>query len=139
MLAAFDISIVVLVLGLADLAFSRSGLTELANLSLLKGVLLAGTGPVLAVFLNYILPSSVKDSIVFWRLKDALPGHRAFSQHMKGDPRVDVFALKEKIGELPQSPRDQNATWYRLSHKYRSNVSVVDAHKRFLLSAILQV
>ena len=70
---------------------------------------------------------------MFWRLKDALPGHRAFTEHAEADPRIDMAALKKKIGEFPQSPRDQNTCWYRLFQKHQSNVIVGDAHKRFLL------
>jgi len=79
------------------------------------------------------LPSNFKATIVFWRIKDALPGHRAFSDHAETDPRVDLTALKQKIGDFPQSPREQNTSWYRLFQKHQSNVIVSDAHRRFLL------
>ena len=96
-------------------------------------MLFAAAGPLVAVYLNDLLPSNAKASIVFWRFNDALPGHRAFSEHAESDPRIDTAALKKKIGEFPQNPRDQNTCWYRLFQKYQSNVIVNDAHKRFLL------
>ena len=42
-------------------------------------------------------------------------------------------SLKNRIGEFPQNPRDQNSCWYQLFQKYQTNVIVSDSHKRFLL------
>ncbi|KRH78436.1 hypothetical protein FERRO_14230 [Ferrovum sp. JA12] len=125
--------IVVIVLVFTGFAFTQASLTELAQSALIRGVLLATAGPIMAVFLNDLVPSNAKASIVFWRFKDALPGHRAFSEHAEADPRINMAALKKKIGEFPQSPRDQNTCWYRLFQGHQSNVIVGDAHKRFLL------
>ncbi len=125
--------IVVIVLALTGFAFTKASLSELAQSALVRGLLFAAVGPLIAVFLNDLLPSSTKASIVFWRIKDALPGHRAFSEHAEADPRIDMAALKKRIGEFPQSPRDQNICWYRLYKKHQSNVIIIDSHKRFLL------
>lgn len=125
--------IVAIVLVLTGFAFTQASLSELAQSTFVRGLLFAAAGPLVAVFLNDLLPSNAKASIVFWRLKDALPGHRAFSEHAEADPRIDLAALKQKIGEFPQSSRDQNSCWYRLFQKHQSNVIVSDSHKRFLL------
>lgn len=124
---------VVIVLALTGFAFTQASLSELAQSALVRGLLFAAVGPLIAVFLNDLLPSNTKASIVFWRFKDALPGHRAFSEHAESDPRIDMAVLKKKIGEFPQSPRDQNTCWYRLYQKHQSNVIIKDSHKRFLL------
>jgi hypothetical protein len=125
--------IVAIVLVLTGFAFTQTSLDDLARSAIVRGILLAAVGPLIAVFLNDLLPSSFKATIVFWRIKDALPGHRAFSDHAKTDPRIDLTALKQKFGELPQSPREQNTRWYKLFQNHQSNVIVGDAHKRFLL------
>jgi hypothetical protein len=125
--------VVVVTLVLTGFAFNQASITELAHSAFIRGIFLAAAGPLIAVFLNDLLSSDAKASIVFWRIKDVLPGHRAFSKHAEADPRIDMAALKAKVGDFPQSPRDQNATWYRLYQKHQSNVSVSDAHKRFLL------
>lgn len=127
------VDIIVIILVLTGFAFTQASLTELAQSTLVRGILLATVGPLVVIFLNDLLPSGVKASIVFLRLKDVLPGHSAFSKHAEADPRIDTVALKGSIGELPQSPRDQNTTWYRLYQKHQSNVIISDAHKRFLL------
>jgi hypothetical protein len=125
--------IVAIVLVLTGFAFTQASLSELAQSTFLRGLLFAAVGPLVAVFLNDLLPSNAKASIVFWRIKDALPGHRAFSEHAEADPRIDIAALKKRVGEFPQNPRDQNSCWYKLFQKYQSNVIVSDSHKRFLL------
>jgi len=125
--------IVVIVLVLTGFAFTQASLSEFAKSAFVRGLLFAAAGPLVAVFLNDLLPSNAKASIVFWRIKDALPGHRAFSEHAEGDPRIDIAALKKRVGEFPQNPRDQNSCWYKLFQKHQSNVIVSDSHKRFLL------
>ena len=114
-------------------AGTRASISALAQSAFVQELLFAGAGPLIAVFLNDLLPSNAKASIVFWRIKDALPGHRAFSEHAETDPRIDIAALKKKIGDIPQSAREQNTSWYRLFQKHKSNVVVNDSHKRFLL------
>lgn len=125
--------IVVIVLVLTGFAFTQASLSELAQSAFVRGLLFAAAGPLVAVFLNDLLPSNTKASIVFWRIKDALPGHRAFSEHAEADPRIDIAALKKKVGEFPQNPRGQNSCWYKLFQKHQSDVIVSDSHKRFLL------
>lgn len=125
--------IVAIVLVLTGFAFTPASLSELAQSTFVRGLLFAAAGPLGAVFLNDLLPSNAKASIVFWRIKDALPGHRAFSEHAEADLRIDISALKKRVGEFPQDPGDQNSCWYRLFQKYQSNVIVSDSHKRFLL------
>lgn len=95
--------------------------------------MLAAVGPIAATFLNDLLPPGLKASIVFCRLKDALPGHRAFSEHAKNDARIDVAHLRKRIGEFPEESRAQNTAWYRLLQTHKADASVVDAHGRFLL------
>jgi hypothetical protein len=54
-----------------------------------------GLAIVVTTVLNGVLKSSVKDRLVFLRWKDALPGHRAFSEYGPADPRIDMAALKK--------------------------------------------
>lgn len=125
--------IVVIVLVLTGYAFTQASAADLAQSAIIRGILLAAAGPLVAVFLNDLISSNAKASIAFWRIKNVLPGHRAFSEHADADPRIDTAALKKKIGEFPQSPRDQNTCWYRLFQKHQSNIIVSDSHRRFLL------
>jgi hypothetical protein len=80
------------------------------------------------------LPASWKASLVFWRIRNALPGCRAFSELAKNDPRIDESRLKTKLANLPTSPRDENAVWYRCYKMVQNQVTVQQSHRQFLLN-----
>jgi hypothetical protein len=88
---------------------------------------------VVALALNAFLPSALKDVLVFWRITDVLPGHRAFTEFAPNDPRIDLSRLKQNCGgQIPTRPVDQNRLWYRLLIKHEQHPAVFDAHQRFL-------
>lgn len=93
----------------------------------------SGAAPVLVLLLSSLLSSQAKAVIVFWRLRDALPGHRAFSVHAQSDPRIDLSALRKNAGGFPDGAREQNAAWYRLYKKVENDVVVAQAHRHYLL------
>lgn len=105
--------------GLSWSAFLRSGL--------------AGVAPVAVFLITSLLSSEAKAVLVFWRIRHVLPGHRAFSIYALRDPRIDIKALKKNVGQFPESPRDQNALWYRLFKKIDEEESVSLPHRQFLL------
>jgi hypothetical protein len=89
--------------------------------------------PVVVLLLTSLLPADLKAVLVFWRIRNALPGHRAFSVYAPKDPRVDVDRLRAVVGAFPASPREQNALWYRLFKKVDGDPAVAQAHRHFLL------
>ena len=93
----------------------------------------AAIAPVVVLMLTSLLPSNIKAVLVFWRVCDPLPGHRAFSLHAPGDSRIDLQALRNNIGEFPNAPREQNTLWYRLYKKVETEVTVTLAHRHYLL------
>jgi hypothetical protein len=70
----------------------------------------------------------MKARLVFWRWTDPLPGARAFSVLVYKDPRIDIAALRAKIGELPTSPREQNSLWYKLYLAVQNDTRVVQVN-----------
>ena len=88
---------------------------------------------VFILLLTSLLPSSAKATLVFWRLRHALPGHRAFSRHARDDPRINMDELQRNIGPIPSGPRDQNALWYKLFKKVEPDPAVAHANKYWLL------
>jgi hypothetical protein len=89
--------------------------------------------PPVVLLLCALLDPDTKHRLVFWRWRDVLPGHRAFSHYASVDPRFDVATLKKKIGRFPTKPQEQNARWYVLYKSVEQRASVEDAHKSFLL------
>lgn len=93
-----------------------------------------GIAGVVVAVLNALPSADVKATLVFWRLKYALPGHRAFSVHALKDTRINQQRLKTLFkGTLPTDPAEQNATWYKLYRPFRDDVIIASAHKLFLL------
>lgn len=90
--------------------------------------------PLAAVVLNGLLGDLAKARLVFWRWQNPLPGCRAFSELMGTDPRIDAAALRAKHGELPHEPKAQNTLWYQLYKKHTESVTVIEAHRAYLLT-----
>ncbi len=99
----------------------------------------AGVVSVIVLLLTSLLPSDAKAVLVFWRLRDALPGHRAFTEHAGADARVNVDALRRNVGAFPGAPKEQNALWYKLFKKVESDPAVAHANKHYLLFRDLAV
>jgi hypothetical protein len=88
---------------------------------------------VVALAANAFLPAPLKHVLVFWRIKEVLPGHRAFTEFAPNDPRIDLARLKQNCGgQIPTRAVDQNKVWYRLLMKHEEHPAVADAHRRFL-------
>lgn len=81
-----------------------------------------------------LLPPSWKATLVFWRFKDALPGCRAFSVLAKSDPRINESFIHSQLGIQLNSPREENAAWYRWYKSVQNQITVQESHKQFLLN-----
>lgn len=105
-----------------------------ALLSSAERLIPIGITGVVATVLNALPSPDLKATLVFWRLKHALPGHRAFSVYTQKDTRIDApRLLKAFKGAFPSDPAEQNAAWYKLYKMLRDDLTVHDAHKTFLL------
>lgn len=94
----------------------------------------ASIAPVILFLLNGLLSSHQKAIIIFWKLKDPLPGSIAFSELSKKDSRIDIKQLKSKFGIFPRKPSEQNKLWYNIYRKNSSNMLVTESHRAFLLA-----
>lgn len=108
------------------------GGVSLAQLATIRGVFVSAL-PVLVLVLSALLPANVKASLVYWKGREALPGHEAFSRHAVADPRIDIAELEKAVGVLPSSGAEQNAVWYGLYRRVDTDVTVVEAHRAYLL------
>ena len=93
------------------------------------------TAAILIIVLEGIFKNAIKEFLVFWRLKNRLPGHRAFSHIGPNDPRIDMTRLALLFPNgIPKDPKIQNNEWYRLYHNFRDEPQVFASHKAFLLT-----
>lgn len=106
----------------------------------LTGGILVFENPLVAValhmavlLLSYLVPVSIKNTLVFWRIRHPLPGCRAFSVLAQKDSRVDLVALETTHGALPMTPEDQNRLWYRIYKERQNEPIVLSSHGMWLL------
>lgn len=109
---------------------------ELSNefniLFILKG-LGVSIAPLLLFIFNGLISSNQKAILVFWKLKNPLPGSEAFSKLSKKDTRIDREKLKEIYGILPKKPSEQNRLWYKIYKKNCLDIVISESHRAFLL------
>ncbi len=89
---------------------------------------------VLVGVLNALVGTTTKNRLVFCRWNDALPGCRAFTEHMHTDPRIDVKPLSRYGRPFPTEPAEQNALWYRWYREFAHQDGVRHAHRTYLLA-----
>jgi hypothetical protein len=113
-------------------AIQASGLSSVFKDT--SNLLPVGIALIVSTVLNGLLSAEIKAKLVFLRWHHALPGHRAFSQYAKADPRVDLAAL-EKLhgGPLPNSPDEENRVWFRMYKTVENTPAVLQVHRDFLL------
>lgn len=88
---------------------------------------------VIVTVMNGLLSSRAKARLVFWRWRDPMPGCRAFSRHLRDDPRIDFATLERTLGPLPSKPHAQNSLWYRLYQRVEMDPMIRSVHRDFLL------
>ncbi len=99
-----------------------------------KDSLFCFLAPIILSIACGVFPAPWKAVLVFWRLRDPLPGCRAFTHLAQSDPRIDATQLQESLGSLPQEPTKQNSKWYQLYKLVQDELTVQEAHKGFLLN-----
>lgn len=91
---------------------------------------------VVTAWFSYLLPTDIKNSLVFLRLKCALPGHR-FLKLSRADSRIDFELLKHRVADfdaLDNNPLRQNQYWYKEIYRPIANeLEVASVHKSYLL------
>lgn len=90
---------------------------------------------IFSIVLEGLLSNPIKEFLVFWRLRNRLPGHRAFSVIGPMDARVNMEKVNALFPNgLPSDPKLENNEWYHLYDKYGNERRVFYSHKAFLLT-----
>jgi len=90
---------------------------------------------VLVMALGAIPGDHGKAVLVFLRVRNPLPGCRAFEKaSMMRDPRIHVEDLRTALGgSFPRAAIEQNATWYRLYKSIAAEPDIEGVHFEYLL------
>lgn len=101
--------------------------------TLLQHAGFAAVAGIVMLVLQELFPRSVKEVLVFWRLRDRVPGCQAFTGIAPKDPRVDSTDLAVLLPSTPMTPTEQNALWYKWLKATESDPAIADNHRRFLI------
>ena len=91
-------------------------------------------GLALMTVVNGIITPHAKAQLVFWRIRNPLPGSRAFSEIAESDPRIDQSELRSRFAPFPDDEQAQNALWYKLYQSAKNDEAVLGGHKDFLFT-----
>ena len=103
-----------------------------SEVGLIKGAGLFVTS-ILTLLINGFYKSEHKYIIVFWKIKNSLPGCRVFTELATKDPRIDYNSLVQKYDPLPTKPEEQNKLWYKILKKHPDDQAILQSHRDFLL------
>lgn len=108
---------------------------ELTNNFVGSAVVMAMLTAIVSILSN-ILPNEWKYSLVFFRLRNSLPGHRC-KKLCELDPRISMDHFQKRWPELFSDNMDeslQNSYWYReIYSPVKNRPEVQQAHRTFLL------
>ena len=90
--------------------------------------------PLVTLVLDGIVSADTKAILIYWRLRNPLPGSEAFTKHGPADTRVDMRSLERVYGPFPILANEQNQLWYRLFKAAEGQPSVSQAHRTSLLT-----
>jgi hypothetical protein len=68
---------------------------------------------VAATLFQDLIPKPVKEWLVFYRLRDRLPGHRCFTDAALNNPRIEKTRLADLDHLTSLTADGQNKAWYR--------------------------
>lgn len=88
---------------------------------------------ILCAAIQDVAPRNIKEVLVFWRLTDRLPGHRAYTEVCVGDTRIPAVYLEKVCRQHGTAHSAQNAFWYKSYQKCRSDPRVKHENYRYIL------
>jgi hypothetical protein len=120
----------ILAKGFFSIAFANDKLSVFFDVKSILFIL----SPIISLILSSLLSNSIKEVLVFWRVRDRLPGCRAFTCLIKKDTRIDCLELERLVGSFPDDPAEQNRLWYKFYKGCEDDKIVIGSHRDFLLT-----
>ncbi len=88
------------------------------------------------IVLDGVVPSGLKDILIYWRWPYPLPACRIFSKiSKKKSHAINIGVLKRKYANpFPKPPEEQNKLWLDIYEKYQDHPSVSQINRVYLLT-----
>lgn len=88
---------------------------------------------IIALIIMNSVPSKFKEIIIFWKLKNALPGFRWQSKLVCKDSKLNIEILNKKYGKN-LSPQKQQDIWYVVYQRCKNDEAILESHKDYLFA-----
>lgn len=88
--------------------------------------------PIITFIIIHIVPTPLKNIIIFTRIKNPLPGSRVFSKLIINDDRINYAEAVNKYNMHDIKKNDENSKWYKIYMNHRNNSIVYASHRIFL-------
>lgn len=88
---------------------------------------------ILALIVMNFFPSKIKDVLIFWKIKNALPGYRWQSDIAIKDSKLNLQKLNKKY-ENNLSPKEQQNIWYEAYQKCKGDEAILESQKNYLFA-----
>lgn len=96
-------------------------------------VISAASGLITLVFV-YLLSKDIKETLIFWRLRNQLPSHRWKETILLKRNQIIPEFLEEKIGQkIKNDPVSQNRAWRIFYNNVKEDPAIMEESKKYLL------
>jgi len=100
-------------------------------------VILIPISSVMSLVILNIIPTKIKNMLIFWKINQSLPSYR-LDKTLKSDDRINLEVIKRLYGKR-LSAQKQHDNWYKCYKKNENDIRVIDSQKNYLFSRDLCV
>lgn len=88
---------------------------------------------IIGLLILNIIPSNVKEILIFWKVNNRLPSYRWQNKVVSKDSRMNIKILNKKYGKNISSQK-QHDIWYKAYQKYKADEVILESQKDYLFS-----
>lgn len=88
---------------------------------------------IIGLLILNIVPSNVKEILIFWKINNRLPSYRWQNKIVSKDSRINIKILNKKYGKNISSQK-QHDIWYKAYQKYKAEEVILESQKDYLFS-----
>lgn len=88
---------------------------------------------IVGLFVFYIIPSNMKEILIFWKVKNRLPSYRWKDSIVKTDSRLNVKKINKKYGKKLSNEK-QHDIWYNAYQRVKDDIVIFNSQKTYLFA-----
>lgn len=88
---------------------------------------------VIGLLILNVIPSNMKEILIFWKIKNRLPSYRWQDKIAYKDSRINIKLLNRKYGKNLNAQK-QHDIWYKLYQKYKGDEVILESQKDYLFA-----